>query len=180
MKIGADASLENLKKLNQYQQYNLPAKENNSPRDSSILLIEDSGRISEKKYLSNEENDEVNSFIKIKNDPRITRVGSFLRNTSMDELPQLINVLIGDMSIVGNRPLPLYEAEKLTGDENILRFMAPGGITGLWQVKERGTSKVGAANRKKYDVSYALNGSMWMDFKILLSTPMAAFQRDNV
>jgi len=74
-------------------------------------------------------------FFKLNNDPRVTRFGKFLRNTSLDELPQLFNVLKGDMSLVGNRPLPLYEAATLTTDEFVERFTAPAGITGLWQIK---------------------------------------------
>ena len=136
--------------------------------------------VDENTYIDVVQADETNSFLKIKNDPRVTRVGKFLRNTSLDEIPQFFNVLIGDMSIVGNRPLPLYEAEKLTTDEDALRFMAPGGITGLWQVNERGTSKNGTSNRKKYDIEYAQKNSFWMDIKILMKTPFAAFQRESV
>src|SRR4029079_18776711 len=68
-------------------------------------------------------------FFKAINDPRITKVGSFLRNTSLDEMPQLMNVIRGDMSLVGNRPLPIYEASTLTTDAWAERFMAPAGIT---------------------------------------------------
>lgn len=143
-------------------------------------LVDDNGFINENEYVHSIEQEELNSFVKIINDPRVTRVGKFLRNTSLDEMPQLYNVLRGDMSIVGNRPLPLYEAEKLTTDEDALRFMTASGITGLWQVKERGTSKTGTSNRKKYDIEYAQKWTFWLDIKILFQTPMAAFQRENV
>lgn len=122
----------------------------------------------------------ITTFFKIKDDPRITKVGAFLRNSSFDELPQLINVLKGEMSIVGNRPLPLYEASALTTNEGAERFLAPAGITGLWQVTKRGREDVSAEERLSLDITYARNHNLLKDFKILLHTPSALFQKTNV
>jgi lipopolysaccharide/colanic/teichoic acid biosynthesis glycosyltransferase len=119
-------------------------------------------------------------FVKINNDPRITRLGKFLRNTSLDELPQLINVLIGDMSIVGNRPLPLYEASALTTDEYAERFLAPAGMTGLWQTNGRGHEKMSAEERINMDIDYAKKHSLMFDLYILLRTPRGLMQKTNV
>lgn len=126
------------------------------------------------------------AFIKIVDDPRITRVGKIIRNTSIDELPQLLNVLKGDMSIVGNRPLPVYEAEQLTLGYISKRFLAPAGITGLWQVELRGRGGVMSEDeRKRLDNEYAdnfVNGnySLWYDIKLILRTIPALFQKDTV
>lgn len=119
-------------------------------------------------------------FYKIKNDPRVTRIGSILRNTSLDEIPQLINVLKGDMSLVGNRPLPLYEAEKLTKDQIAWRFLAPAGITGLWQVTKRGKEDMSPEERIALDMEYAMKNSFWLDIKILFSTFPALLQKEKV
>lgn len=120
------------------------------------------------------------AFVKFKNDPRITKIGAFIRKTSIDELPQLFNILIGDMSTVGNRPLPLYEAEQLTSHEWSLRFLAPAGLTGLWQISKRGREEMSERERKKLDNFYAKNYSVWLDFKILFMTIPAMFQKENV
>lgn len=124
--------------------------------------------------------DKKTSFIKLEDDPRITKVGKFLRNTSLDELPQLFNVLKGDMSIVGNRPLPLYEAEHLTTDQWSRRFLAPAGITGLWQVTRRGKADLSEEERKRLDAAYAGKARFWSDMKILFKTVPALFQRKSV
>ncbi|BAO75963.1 sugar transferase [Winogradskyella sp. PG-2] len=126
------------------------------------------------------------SFIKIIDDPRITRLGKIIRNTSIDELPQLINVIKGDMSLVGNRPLPVYEAELLTQDQKSKRFLAPAGITGLWQVELRGKGgDMSEDERISLDNRYADyfagdNYSLWLDLKILFRTVPALFQKSTV
>lgn len=119
-------------------------------------------------------------FFKVSNDPRITKVGLFLRNTSLDELPQLVNVLLGDMSLVGNRPLPLYEAASLTTDEWAKRFMAPAGITGLWQIKKRGQSDMSVEDRINLDIDYAEKNNFMYDLWIMANTPSALVQKSNV
>lgn len=119
-------------------------------------------------------------FVKLADDPRITRVGRFIRKFSLDELPQLLNILRGDMSIVGNRPLPLYEAERLTRDEWSLRFMAPAGLTGLWQVTKRGKSDMSVEDRIALDVQYSKHHNLWIDLKIILLTFSAFIQHENV
>ncbi|GAB4018487.1 sugar transferase [Spirosoma migulaei] len=119
-------------------------------------------------------------FSKFKEDPRVTRLGKILRNTSIDELPQLFNILRGDMSFVGNRPLPLYEAEKLTNIGYARRFAAPAGLTGLWQVTKRGKTKVSDQERIHLDVLYAKRFSLRTDMLILLRTVKAVWQKENV
>ncbi|UPZ38790.1 sugar transferase [Sphingobacterium sp. PCS056] len=121
------------------------------------------------------------AFFKLEKDPRVTKVGRILRKYSIDELPQLFNTLFGDMSIVGNRPLPLYEAEMLTTDDSVERFMAPAGITGLWQVEKRGDNgSMSDQERINLDIDYAKNYSVWMDVKILFKTFSAFIQKADV
>ncbi|WP_184543437.1 sugar transferase [Mucilaginibacter sp. FT3.2] len=120
------------------------------------------------------------AFVKIKNDPRITKLGNFLRNSSLDELPQLFNILRGDMSVVGNRPLPVYEAEMLTSNEWSMRFLGPAGLTGLWQISKRGKEDMSERERKKLDNFYAQKYSIWLDLRIIIGTVPALFQKEKV
>ncbi|MGA0558533.1 sugar transferase [Larkinella sp. VNQ87] len=119
-------------------------------------------------------------FSKFKEDPRVTRLGKFLRNTSIDELPQFYNILRGDMSFVGNRPLPPYEAEKLTAAGYARRFAAPAGLTGLWQVTKRGGAAVSDQERIQLDVLYAKKFSFKTDLMIVIRTLKAVWQKENV
>lgn len=149
--------------------------------DQDILLFSDNLSTSENDYLKTKRTERSNAFFKLENDPRITHVGHFIRKYSIDELPQLFNILKGDMSVVGNRPLPLYEAELLTSDEYVKRFMAPAGLTGLWQVEKRGDAgKMSAEERKQLDIKYAKDFSFSMDLKIIIKTFTAFVQKENV
>jgi len=118
-------------------------------------------------------------FFKVTNDPRVTKVGNFLRNTSLDELPQFFNVLKGDMSIVGNRPLPLYEAETLTTNEWAKRFLAPAGITGLWQIRKKRNKNMSVEERIHLDIDYADKHNFAYDLWILANTPNALLQKEE-
>jgi lipopolysaccharide/colanic/teichoic acid biosynthesis glycosyltransferase len=104
---------------------------------------------------------------KLSNDPRITRVGRFLRRTSLDEMPQFWNVLRGDMSLVGPRPPLLREVSQYNEIQKV-RMSVPQGMTGLWQV--RGRSNLKFDDMVDLDVHYALHASLAIDLKILLAT----------
>lgn len=107
------------------------------------------------------------AMFKLINDPRVTRVGKVLRKTSLDELPQLLNVLKGEMSLVGPRPVPLYELAEYK-EWHRERLTALGGITGLWQVQGRST--VSFDQMVRMDIEYIHHQSLWLDLKILLLT----------
>lgn len=191
MYTNADKRLKELNALNQYQIEEVESSDEDpeirfddlvgTPDEEENLLISDDFVISEEDFIKKKEKTQQNAFVKIENDPRGTRVGRFIRKYSIDELPQLFNILKGDMSIVGNRPLPLYEAELLTSDAYIDRFMAPAGLTGLWQVEKRGgAGKMSAEERKQLDIKYARDFSFWLDMKIIFKTLTAFVQKENV
>lgn len=112
---------------------------------------------------------------KLKNDPRITRIGRFLRATSLDELPQLINVLMGQMSLVGPRPVIQSELDRFYGAAAAHYMSVRPGLTGLWQIS--GRSDTSYAQRVALDVAYVARPSLWQDVVILLRTPMAVLSR---
>lgn len=115
------------------------------------------------------------AFFKLEHDPRLTRLGAWLRRSSLDELPQLLNVAAGDMRLVGNRPLPLYEAEALSEPWQRIRFDSPAGITGLWQIS--GRSDLSERERMVLDSTYAVTRTYWSDLCILVKTIPALLLR---
>lgn len=190
----ADTKLKQLSHLNQYAtvsdfEENMPEEEEFTHCDECImknigctnLLYDDTGKPQCEKVFLEQKRNTKDTFFKISNDPRITPLGKFLRNSSLDEIPQLWNVFKGDMSIVGNRPLPLYEAEKLTKDMFAKRFLAPAGLTGLWQVTKRGKGgPMSEEERISLDNTYADHYGFWFDIKLILKTIPALFQKENV
>ena len=113
---------------------------------------------------------------KLRRDPRLTRVGSILRKLSLDELPQLFNVLKGQMSLVGPRMITSEEIKKYGQYKDLLLSVKPG-LTGYWQV--RGRQKVSYEARVKMDVCYIKNWSLCLDMKILFLTPLKVFKREG-
>ncbi len=186
----ADKRLKEFQHLNQYVHdtdevvFDIVSDADGNEQQGTKLFGDDT-EVYEKAHNEKRKKNAESAFVKFDNDPRITKVGKVIRKLSIDELPQLINVLKGDMSIVGNRPLPLYEAEMLTTDEWTERFNGPAGITGLWQVEARGrTSKMSPEERKQLDIKYVEYANskyaFWIDLWIVLRTFKAVFQKENV
>jgi lipopolysaccharide/colanic/teichoic acid biosynthesis glycosyltransferase len=113
---------------------------------------------------------------KLKDDPRVTRVGAFLRRYSLDELPQLLNVLRGQMSLVGPRMITERELEKYGAHKGLVRSVKPG-MTGSWQV--RGRQNVSYQERVEMDAYYITQWSLGMDLRILAQTPRKVFKREG-
>jgi undecaprenyl-phosphate galactose phosphotransferase len=120
---------------------------------------------------------EWESSYKLKHDPRVTKIGRFLRETSLDELPQIFNVLIGEMSLVGPRPVIQDEIDKYYKEYAEYYFLTPPGITGLWQVSGRNDTSYDF--RVKTDSWYASNWSLWLDLTILVKTAKVVLMREG-
>jgi undecaprenyl-phosphate galactose phosphotransferase len=131
-----------------------------------------------KLLLENEEiKDEWETNFKLKDDPRITKIGNFLRKTSLDELPQIFNVLRGEMNFVGPRPVIAQEIEQYYKEDVEYYHMVKPGITGLWQVSGRSDSDY--EFRVATDKWYILNWSLWLDIVILIKTIKVVLKRDG-
>lgn len=183
MLVDADKKVDALMSQNQYATANHDLASKNADVHSSgdILLVDEDNMIFEQEFLTQKRKKQEASFFKISCDPRITKVGRFIRGASLDELLQFFNILKGDMSVVGNRPLPLYEAEVLTTDRWAKRFLAPAGLTGLWQVTKRAkSSQMSPDERKQLDIEYSDKYSFVGDLKIILRTVPALFQHENI
>nr|WP_299074150.1 sugar transferase [uncultured Allomuricauda sp.] len=187
----ADKRMKEFEHLNQYagngkeEDLEQESEGTQNVKSGGTMLIGDDNTVDEQKHNTRRKESAKNAFMKFDNDPRITKVGKIIRKLSIDELPQLINVLKGDMSIVGNRPLPQYEAEVLTTDEWTDRFNGPAGITGLWQVEARGRSSImSTEERKNLDLKYVeyanSKRAFLIDMWIVLRTFRAVFQKENV
>ncbi|SFV61331.1 Undecaprenyl-phosphate galactosephosphotransferase [hydrothermal vent metagenome] len=121
--------------------------------------------------------EEWEKSFKLKNDPRVTKIGAFLRKTSLDELPQIFNVLMGQMNFVGPRPILQEELDTYYQDNASYYLMVKPGITGLWQVS--GRSDTDYDFRVKTDKWYVLNWSLWLDIVILIKTIKVVLKRDG-
>ena len=121
------------------------------------------------RYLSEEQLAQWRREQKVDNDPRVTRIGRLLRKTSLDELPQFLNVLIGDMSVVGPRPVTEEETYEFGADRDLALSVRPG-ITGLWQVTARNDATWESGERQRLELEYVRNRSIGMDLRIVLAT----------
>lgn len=116
---------------------------------------------------------------KIDNDPRITKIGNFLRKTSLDELPQLFNVLCNDMSLVGPRPLIESEIQTYYDDTHDVLLAVKPGVTGYWQAYARNNATYQSGERQKMEMYYVQNASLWLDIKILFKTVVSVLRKDG-
>lgn len=138
-------------------------------------MIKDADKLQKQLEEQNEVKDGL--LFKIKEDPRITKIGKILRRYSIDELPQLFNVLLGQMSLVGPRPLPLRDVEKFSQEHHFLRHEILPGITGLWQVS--GRSNIDSEEVFSLDLAYIKHWSLALDFQILVQTIKAVLTKQG-
>ncbi len=132
-----------------------------------------------KEFLDKDQSarEEWEAFFKLKNDPRVTKIGKWLRETSLDELPQIINIIKGNMSLVGPRPVLQEEIDNYYREYADYYFMVKPGITGLWQTS--GRNDMSYDFRVRLDSWYVLNWSLWFDIVILFKTVMVVLRKEG-
>ncbi len=128
------------------------------------------------KNFDEEQMKEFRENYKLKNDPRITRIGKFLRKTSLDELPQIVNIIKGELSIIGPRPIIEVELQKYGNKKDKLLSVTPG-LTGYWQANGRSCTTYN--ERIKMELYYVDNCSFWLDFKVFFKTIISVFKKDG-
>jgi exopolysaccharide biosynthesis polyprenyl glycosylphosphotransferase len=138
-------------------------------------MVSNADQLQKELESQNENRDGI--LFKIKDDPRITRLGKFLRNYSLDELPQIFNIFLGEMSLIGPRPLPIRDVEKFESHHHVRHEVLPG-ITGLWQVSGRSDIN-NFDDVLRLDVQYIERWSIWLDLKILLKTIAVIFAKSG-
>ncbi len=132
------------------------------------------------KYLTPEQIESWEKERKVDNDPRITSIGKFLRKTSLDELPQLLNILLGSLSLVGPRPITREElTQNYTPYEQERLVLVKPGLTGMWQVNGRSSVDYASGKRQKEELSYLPKRSIWLDIKIIFLTIPAVFKQNG-
>ncbi|HBF68056.1 MAG TPA: exopolysaccharide biosynthesis protein [Firmicutes bacterium] len=133
------------------------------------------------KYLSPEQKQIWDKERKLNDDPRITKVGKFFRKTSLDELPQLFNIFIGQMSFVGTRPITIHELEdNFTQEEQKIITSGKPGLTGYWQIYGRGSAEYDDGERQKLELAYYYKRSVFFDLKMIILTVPAVFKAKGV
>lgn len=129
--------------------------------------------------LTPEQLEEYKKEFKLDHDPRVTKIGQFLRKTSLDELPQLVNILDGSLSFVGPRPILAEEVHVYTEEEQEKFFSVTPGLTGYWQAYARNNATYATGERQRMELNYIDRASLWFDFKILLRTVKVVILRDG-
>lgn len=129
--------------------------------------------------LTQEQMEQYKKEFKIDNDPRITKIGNFIRKTSIDELPQMLNILKGDMSVIGPRPLVEKEIEANYSDSKDVLLSVKPGLTGYWQAYARNNVGYENGERQKMELYYVYNRSIWLDVKIFFKTIVSVLKNEG-